>query len=50
MLTIEQCRALISESDKLSDEELAKIRESLYGLAELALDMYLVKRRNCIET
>lgn len=42
MLTIEQCRATLAENDKdLTDEQVEKIRDSLYGLANIALDMYL---------
>ncbi len=44
MLTIEACRALIPDGDKLSDEEIVKIRESLYGFAKLALDVYFKEK------
>ena len=41
MLTIEQCRATLAEDGKdLTDEQVEKIRNSLYGLANTALDMY----------
>ncbi|MGD0328109.1 MAG: hypothetical protein ABSB00_00120 [Minisyncoccia bacterium] len=43
MLSIQQCRDLIDDSKKYSDEEIEKIRSTLYGLAELAVDTYLEK-------
>jgi len=41
MLSIEDCREhLGSDGKDLSDEELEKLRDSLYQLAELALEDY----------
>ncbi|MFA5942054.1 MAG: hypothetical protein WC798_00035 [Candidatus Paceibacterota bacterium] len=43
MLSIQQCRDLIDDSEKYSDEEIEKIRGTLYGLADLAFDTWLEK-------
>ena len=40
MLSIEECRALIPDGDKLSDKEVEDIRENLFELAELALEKF----------
>lgn len=40
MLSIEECRALIPDSDRLTDEEVAAIRRDLYEMAGLALECY----------
>ena len=40
MIPIETCRKLVPNSDKFADEEIVEIRETLYGLAELALESY----------
>ncbi len=39
MLSVEKCRELLND-ETLTDEEVLKIRESLYGMAELILDFY----------
>ncbi len=41
MLSIEECRKHIEDSEKYSDEEIAKIRDSLQDLSELILDEHL---------
>ena len=41
MLSIEECRRLIPDSNKYTDEQVAEIRNTLYGLGELALEVYL---------
>lgn len=40
MLSIEECRELIPDSNKFADKQIEEIREDLYGLAELALESY----------
>lgn len=40
MLSIEQCRELIPDSDRYTDEQIAEIRKTLYELATLALEVY----------
>jgi microsomal dipeptidase-like Zn-dependent dipeptidase len=40
MLSLEKCRELIPHEKELTDEQIEEIRETLYGLAELALESY----------
>lgn len=40
MLSIEDFRALIPDTDRLTDEEVAALRRDLYEMAELALECY----------
>lgn len=44
MLSIEECRELIPDSEKFNDKQIEDIRENLYGLAELALESYFKKK------
>ena len=44
MLSIEECRKLIPDSKKYTDKEIAEIRNTLYGLAELALERWYSKK------
>ena len=44
MLSIEECRELIPEGERLTEKEVAEIRKTLYGLAELALECYFKER------
>ena len=46
MLSIERCRELIPDNEKLTDAEIIKIRDSLYGMAELALECYFEDIKN----
>jgi hypothetical protein len=43
-LSLEECRNLIGPSCQLSDEELEKLRDSLYGLADIVIESYLEKK------
>lgn len=49
MLSIDECRKLIEGGEKYSDKEIAEIRDTLYGLADLALDTWEEKKRKEIE-
>jgi len=41
MISIEKCRKLLeTDNEKFTDDEIVKIREQLYKLAELSLDSY----------
>jgi len=40
MLSIERTRELIEDSEIYSDEEIERIRDDVYALAEIALDSY----------
>ncbi len=40
MLSIDACRELIPDGEKLTDEQVASIRTDLYEAAGLALDSY----------
>ena len=39
MLSIEECRKLIDDGEQYSDEQILEIRDSLYELARLALEV-----------
>jgi hypothetical protein len=45
MLSIEECRALLPDGDKMNNEEIAAIRHDLYEMAELALECYVAEKR-----
>ena len=40
MLSLQHCRKLVSPECDVSDEELAAVREELYCVASLAIDMW----------
>lgn len=44
MLTLEQCRQLDPELNKLSDEELTRIRDALYKLGQIIFDDWISER------
>ena len=44
MLTPEQCRQIDPELNKLSDEELTKVRDALYKLGQIIFDDWLTER------
>jgi hypothetical protein len=41
MITIEKMRALIPNSDKLSDTEIQKVGQHLYSIVDAILDKWL---------
>ena len=41
MLTVEQCRKLLGKNCTLSDPELEALRDSLYKLADVAVETFL---------
>jgi hypothetical protein len=43
-LSLEECRNLIGPSCQFFDEELEKVRDSMYGLADIMIEAYLEKR------
>jgi len=45
MLSIEECRALIPDGDKCSDEKIEAIRRDHYEMVELAFDVWLTRRQ-----
>jgi hypothetical protein len=46
MLTVDQCRKILGKkAENLSDEQLARLRDQMYGLADVALTVFLVKER-----
>lgn len=45
MIPLDVCRSLLENHDKMTDEELIKLRGSMYELAELALGVYFEKKR-----
>ena len=44
MLPIEECRKLIDDSDKMTDEQIIEVRDVLYSLADLSLDAYFQEK------
>ena len=44
MISIEECRKLDPRLEKMSDEEVRKIRDSLYELGQLAFDTWLEEK------
>lgn len=49
MLSIEQCRKLIDENaPSLTDDEILALRDTFYGLAELALDKKSQEKNNFV--
>lgn len=40
MVTLEKCRELIPNSERFTDKDIEEIRETLHGLAEIALEHY----------
>ena len=45
MLTLEQCREIDPELNKLSDEELIKVRAALYTLGQIIFDYWSTQKR-----
>ena len=46
MLSIEKCRALIPDGDKMSDNEITAVRNDLYEMARLALDVWRMEKNS----
>lgn len=44
-ITLDEMRALLPPNEKYTDEYLTQLREDLYSMAELALDVYFEKKR-----
>ena len=44
MLTLEQCRQIDPELNKLSDEELKRVRDALYKLGQIIFDDWLTEK------
>lgn len=44
MISLDECRKLDSRLEKMSDEEVRKIRDSLYELGQLAFDIWLEEK------
>ena len=45
MLSVERCRAILGEAaENMTDKQIEKLRERLYHLARLGLDMYATRR------
>ena len=45
MLTLEQCRRIDPALNRLSDDELTKVRDALYKLGQIIFDDWLTERR-----
>lgn len=45
MLSIQQCRELIPDSDKLTDEEVEVIRKDHYRMIELIWDVWFEEKK-----
>jgi len=44
MLTLEQCRQIDPKLNKLSDEELIKVRAALYELGQIIFDDWVTEK------
>jgi hypothetical protein len=45
MLSIEECRKLIPDQEKYTDEQILEIERVLNGFADLAFDCWIEERR-----
>ena len=45
MLSVGKLRSLISDGDKHSDEEIEKIRDSMYEVAQLMFDCWMEEKK-----
>lgn len=43
MISIQKMRELVEHSEELSDEDLGEARDSIYGLLEIAFDVWRKK-------
>jgi hypothetical protein len=44
MLSTQECRDLIPDSEEMDDSQIEEIRHTLYGLADIAFDMWMGKK------
>jgi hypothetical protein len=44
MLSVEECRTILGQTE-LTDEQVAEIRDTLYGFAQTLVEEYLRERR-----
>lgn len=45
MLSLERCRQLLGTGCKLSDQELERLRDQMYGLADVVVTTFLERRK-----
>jgi hypothetical protein len=45
MLSIEECRKLIPDSEKLSNEQIEEIRRDHYDMIQLAFEIWLLRKK-----
>ena len=51
MLPIDRCRQILGASaNGLSDQEIEHLRDQLYGMAQVALSLFLESRRPSAQT
>jgi hypothetical protein len=46
MLSVDQCRQLLGDDGHLSDAEIARLRDDLYGMAEVTVGVWQQRSRS----
>jgi len=49
MISLDECRKILGDAGRdLSDNDLDRLRQQLYGLADIAVTCYLIKREKTV--
>ena len=49
MLSLEQCRRILGANCNLNDSELELLRDQLYGLADVSIELFVARKRGSSE-
>ena len=44
MLSLDQCRKILDDADKISDQEIELLRNDLYSFAEISIQEFISKK------